>query len=361
MLNTVTKVYDAIAKAFVVPEKTVYLPLMKGEPGLSSDINRAELEVYIQQTLDQIAERVREEYVAKSKESSVVYGTDQSGTQITIPYTLNKTAGTIPVRNANGTFKVGDPVSEWDALNWRFAEARFVPLIKPTEKNVYYFPALSVNNDNSVSYWSIKATPEPSGEKVVIRSKQGRAQMQDPVDAMDIANKRSVEQIVNTAVQKIVGLAPDELDTLEELAAHIKSHADEYAVIVDAVLKKADTDFVKGMQQTVDVITSQDDGFDILYSSDVEVTLPIRGGDGVVADVGIEGDIIELRIDPTYVQYLNRAARAIITPLTAPAEPVIPVIGTNNAQQNVELGDGFSIKDGKLVSTKNYPKFVRLF
>lgn len=103
--------------------------------------------------------------------------------------------------------------------------------------------------------------------------------------------------------------------------------------------------------QTVDVITSQDDGFDILYSSGVEITLPIKGGDGVVADVSVEGDIIELRLDPTYVTYLNRASRALITPVTAPAEPMIPVIGVNNAQQNVALGDGLAIKDDKLVTT----------
>lgn len=261
----------------------------------------------------------------------------------------------------DGRAKVyGVPIEDDDVVRLEDL-SNYFPVIKPSEKNVYYLPALSVNNDNSVSYWSIKATPEPSGEKVVIRSKQGRAQMQDPVDDADIANKRFVERTVDAAIKALIGLAPEELDTLEELAKHIQEHADEYAVVLDAILKKADLSFVKEMQQTVDVITSQGDGFDILYSSDVEVTLPIKGGDGVVADVTVEGDMIELRLDPTYVTYLNRAARAIVTPLVSPSEPVIPVIGTNNAQQNVELGDGFSIKDGKLVSTKNYPKFVRLF
>ena len=74
-----------------------------------------------------------------------------------------------------------------------------VKAIKPAEKNVYYFPALSVNSDGTVSYWSIKGTPEPSGEKVVIRSKQGRAQIQDPVEPMDIANRQFVEETVANA------------------------------------------------------------------------------------------------------------------------------------------------------------------
>lgn len=71
--------------------------------------------------------------------------------------------------------------------------SKYIPIVRPAEKNLYYFPALSVNNDNSLSFWSIKGTPEPSGEKVVIRSKQGRAQIQDPVDVMDIANKKYVD------------------------------------------------------------------------------------------------------------------------------------------------------------------------
>lgn len=75
----------------------------------------------------------------------------------------------------------------------------YVPAIVPGEKNCYYFPASSVNDKNELVYWSLKGTPEPSGEKVVIRSKQGRAQMQDPVDPMDIANRRFVEETVAQA------------------------------------------------------------------------------------------------------------------------------------------------------------------
>ena len=237
----------------------------------------------------------------------------------------------------------------------------YVPLQKADKTGVYFVTAYSKNSAGMYNYYGIIATPEPSGEKLIIRSKLGRAQIQDPEDDMDIANKRYVEGAIDDAIQKLVGLAPEELNTLEELAEHIKSHADEYAVILDAIVKKADTDFVKQMLQTVDVVTSQDDGFDILYASDAEITIPIKGSDVITVDVDENNEMIEIRMDPTYVQYINRAARAIVTPLTTPVEPVIPIIGTNNAQQNVELGEGITIKDGKLVSTKNYPKFVRLF
>ena len=93
----------------------------------------------------------------------------------------------------DGRAKVyGVPTEDNDVVRLKDL-SNYFPVIKPIEKNVYYFPALSVNNDNSISYWSIKGTPEPSGEKVVIRSKQGRAQIQDPVEDMDIANKRYVD------------------------------------------------------------------------------------------------------------------------------------------------------------------------
>ena len=93
----------------------------------------------------------------------------------------------------DGRAKVyGVPTEDDDVIRLKDL-SNYFPVIKPIEKNVYYFPALSVNNDNSISYWSIKGTPEPSGEKVVIRSKQGRAQIQDPVEDMDIVNKRYVD------------------------------------------------------------------------------------------------------------------------------------------------------------------------
>ena len=75
-----------------------------------------------------------------------------------------------------------------------------VKAVIPSERNVYYFPALSVNDYAEVSYWSIKGTPEPSGEKVIIRSKQGRAQIQDPVEEMDITNKRYVDSAIAAAI-----------------------------------------------------------------------------------------------------------------------------------------------------------------
>lgn len=97
------------------------------------------------------------------------------------------------------TIPVCDPIDGYDAANKKYVDGNFVRAVIPSEKNVYYIPALSLNNEGKVVYWSIKGTPDPSGEKVVIRSKQGRAQMQDPVEEMDISNKRYVDNAIAKA------------------------------------------------------------------------------------------------------------------------------------------------------------------
>ena len=109
----------------------------------------------------------------------------------------------------SATIPVCNPVDDYDATNKKYVDGNFVRAVIPSEKNVYYIPALSLNNDGKVVYWSIKGTPDPSGEKVVIRSKQGRAQMQDPVEEMDISNKRYVDGKVGeveTALDSIIAI-----------------------------------------------------------------------------------------------------------------------------------------------------------
>lgn len=134
--------------------------------------------------------------VSKSNVNQIIYGTGTSGLQVVIPYTHLLSTYSLMFRDSSGCTFVGDPIEDGHAATKKYVDnvtSGFVKAVIPSEKNVYYFPSLSVNKDNTVSYWSIKGTPEPSGEKVVIRSKQGRAQMQDPVEDMDIANKQYVD------------------------------------------------------------------------------------------------------------------------------------------------------------------------
>lgn len=128
---------------------------------------------------------------------SQAYAKTPDGSQNLINVTTAAVANAIVQRKGDGNITVPATASNTtDAVSKQYVDNKFVHLVRPAEKNLYYFPALSVNNDNSLSFWSIKGTPEPSGEKVVLRSKQGRAQMQDPVEDMDIANKRYVDALV---------------------------------------------------------------------------------------------------------------------------------------------------------------------
>lgn len=149
----------------------------------------------------------------------------------------------------------GTPIENEDVVRLKDL-SNYFPIIKPTEKNVYYFSALSVNNDNSLSFWSIKGTPEPSGEKVVIRSKQGRAQIQDPVEEMDIANKQYVDTTIKEQVAAIVASAPDDFDTLKEMSDWIASHTQDATAMNSAILvlqeKKADKIEVESLTAEVE-------------------------------------------------------------------------------------------------------------
>ena len=130
---------------------------------------------------------------------SQVYVKSADGSQSSIDVSTGNVANAVVQRQGNGCITVpATPSNTTDAVSKQYADNSFVHTVRPSEKNIYYIPALSVDNNNNLQYWSIKATPDPSGEKIIIRSKQGRAQMQDPADAMDIANKRYVDGVIAT-------------------------------------------------------------------------------------------------------------------------------------------------------------------
>lgn len=134
---------------------------------------------------------------------SQAYAKAPNGSQSSIDVTANAVANAIVQRQGNGNITIpATPSNTTDAVSKQYVDNGFVHTVRPSEKNLYYIPALSVDNNNNLQYWSIKATPEPSGEKIIIRSKQGRAQMQDPVDDMDITNKRWVNSAISNKLDK---------------------------------------------------------------------------------------------------------------------------------------------------------------
>ena len=134
---------------------------------------------------------------------SQVYVKSADGSQSSIDVSTGNVANAIVQRQGNGNITVpATPTNTTDAVSKQYADNSFVHTVRPAEKNLYYIPALSVDNNNNLQYWSIKATPDPSGEKIIIRSKQGRAQMQDPVEDMDITNKRWVNSAISNKLDK---------------------------------------------------------------------------------------------------------------------------------------------------------------
>ena len=134
---------------------------------------------------------------------SQAYVKAADGSQSSIDVSTGNVANAVVQRQGNGNITVpATPSNTTDAVSKQYADNSFVHTVRPAEKNLYYIPALSVDNNNNLQYWSIKATPDPSGEKIIIRSKQGRAQMQDPVEDMDITNKRWVNSAISNKLDK---------------------------------------------------------------------------------------------------------------------------------------------------------------
>ena len=100
----------------------------------------------------------------------------------------------------------------------------------------------------------------------------------------------------------------------------------------------------------VDVITNQDNGFNILYASGAELTLPIKGKEGLIVDVDETNECIEIHLEDTFLQNVNRAARALVTPVQKPISFELVGIDTTNDQARVKLGDGLQYENGVLKS-----------
>ena len=169
---------------------------------------------------------------------------------------------------------------------------------------------------------------------------------------------------MSNVLKKIIGLKAEQLDDLVNdrlvIDGETKTY-DEinslYVVNVNEETGEVDLsgfateDWVKSAHQTIDSITSQDDGFDILYSTGAEMTLPIKAEDGIVVDVAETGDYIVVHLEDTFLSNLNKAARALVTPVTTPTEFELVGISTANSQERVKLGDGLSYEAGVLKAT----------
>ena len=126
----------------------------------------------------------------KVNNANQVYVTDGSGKQTTMEYSVGTTekGNAIVVRDEKNRININDPINDTHAVNKRFGDNTYV-------------------NKNIVSYSSIKDT-------IPMRDSEGRLNVGYPKERSHAANRAFVED----ELRRIIGLAPEELDTLQELA-----------------------------------------------------------------------------------------------------------------------------------------------
>lgn len=107
-------------------------------------------------------------------------------------------------------------------------------------------------------------------------------------------------------------------------------------------------------------IASADDGFhvdiatqfknrngDLIAQADGTYTIPIEGSQTVVCDIDEANHKINIHLDATYK---NKIDKALQLPQTAPSATQLVAVGTNNAQTMVGIGGGLEITNNTLQS-----------
>lgn len=124
-------------------------------------------------------------FVPKTSRIGIVYCTDNKGNQARINYSENNAAWTIAQRDGSGHVRTADPEGQNDATNKKYVDDNFVPKTT-TARRVYATD--DAGNQKPVNY-----THEISANSMMIRDGSGRAKIQTPLVADQIANKRYVD------------------------------------------------------------------------------------------------------------------------------------------------------------------------
>ena len=86
-------------------------------------------------------------YVLKTNKENVIYGTNNSGEQNKLPYSVEATVSSVPLRNDNGNFEVNTPQSELEVANKKYVDESAVKHLvvdalpeNPDPDTFYYIP-----------------------------------------------------------------------------------------------------------------------------------------------------------------------------------------------------------------------------
>lgn len=79
-----------------------------------------------------------------------------------------------------------------------------------------------------------------------------------------------------------------------------------------------------------------------------KMIIPFKSGEGIIIDVDVDGNSIEVHLD---AEVTAKLSRVLVTPMSAPTSVSLVAVDTSNAQSMLTLGEGLKVEDGIISAT----------
>lgn len=134
----------------------------------------------------------------KTTGKQVVYTSNSAGNPSSLPYTTDATNNTIVLRQNNGAIKTGAPVANNDATTKEYVDNASNGKLDKIS-SLTYEAYVHVGNIQSTMPYTASMDNSAGGDCVVLlgRDSNGRAQVNEPVEDKDIANKKYVDDAIS--------------------------------------------------------------------------------------------------------------------------------------------------------------------
>lgn len=136
--------------------------------------------------------------LSRTTNRQVVYITNSVGVDTTLPYEYIARTGTIAVRDAGGVLKVGTPVANNDATTKKYVDDASNGKLDKIS-SLTYEAYVHVGNIQSTMPFTASMDNSAGANCAVLlgRDSNGRAQVNEPVEDKDIANKKYVDTAIS--------------------------------------------------------------------------------------------------------------------------------------------------------------------
>lgn len=129
-----------------------------------------------------------------------LYGVTQSGSQRTYNISKSPQDSAIPQYKSTGQLQVNDPIDSKDVANKQYVLNTAVNKLTTTQKaGSIVYGRSSTGTEEGVNYRS----SAEYGYDLVYRDGNGRAQIKDPANDLDISNKKYVDESLEKKVDKV--------------------------------------------------------------------------------------------------------------------------------------------------------------